>query len=390
MRRIGTALLSVAITVIAAPCARADLAAIQCSIGRLEVLPQTVIEPCSKLLQNPTLSRERQAEVLFLRGRAYHRTGSIDQAAADYDQALKLAPDNEEIHLSRANVDFRRGRDDEAIARLHRAIAINPKNPRVLRSIGAVFSTAGQTDEALRFFSQALEIDPAEPYALLFRSQLYAEKRRYEEAIADADRLVKIPPQDINRIGYLDAAGRMRDFHIVALAHRAELLDDLGRHEQAERDLNTAVAHKAAPEALLARGEFLVSQSGREAAALADLNQAVKLEADNPRIHFNRGLALAKLRRFENAVKAFDSAIALQPLYAEAFRMRARAQRELGRTDAAVNDFLMALQQDTRLIRQLMPMLESGGYWHSPEVPSAITAELRQVIRTCMLDLKCN
>src|SRR3712207_5978563 len=80
----------------------------QCTVERMEVAPLAVLEPCSELLKTEMPAAQR-AETLFVRGRAHHRNGSIDLAAEDYDEALKLTPENEELQLARANIDFRRG-----------------------------------------------------------------------------------------------------------------------------------------------------------------------------------------------------------------------------------------------------------------------------------------
>jgi len=356
----------------------------------MEAAALAVVEPCTALLADKSLSPERRAELLFIRGRAYHRVGSIDLAAEDYDAAIALTPNNEEIYLASANIDFRRGLDTEALGKIQKAIAINPTSPRVLRSIGAVFSSAGQTEGALRFLNSALRIDPKEPYALLLRSQINAQKRNFETAVADATTLIDIPAEEINRNGYLDADGKQRDFHAAALLHRADLYEQLGRPDAAEADYDRAVAYQASPFALLARGEFLANRQGRETAALRDLDAVLRDEPREARAHFSRGVALTNLRRHADAIKAFDEAVKAQSSFPAAFRMRARANRELGRSEAAINDFVTALRQDSTMMRQIMPALSSGGYWPSAEIPTAITAELRSAILKCMNDRKCN
>jgi tetratricopeptide (TPR) repeat protein len=242
----------------------------------------------------------------------------------------------------------------------------------------------------MRFLTAALRIDPNEPYALLLRSQLYAQKHNFDAAIADADVLVALPADDINRNGFLDGEGRQRDFHVVALNHRAELYVQAGKDDLAEADFNKAVAYKSSPEAMLARGEFLANRPGKELAALRDLDTVVRDDPRNPRAQYIRGVAFMNLRRYGDAIKAFDEAIKLQSAFPAAFRMRARAQRELGKSDAALQDFITALRQDSTLMRQIMPALSSGGYWPSAEIPTAINAELRGAILKCMLDRKCS
>lgn len=391
MRRLALALCAFGIAAGAAgdPVA-ADPAAPGCTADRMEAAPLTVIEPCTAALRASDLSAEKRAELLFVRGRAHHRTGNLDLAEEDYEAALKLVPENEEIYLALANIDFRRGQDTQALERIQKAIAINPASPRVLRSIGAVFSSAGQADSALRFLNSALRIDSKEPYALLLRSQIYAQKRDYERALADADALVAIPPDEINRNAFLDNEGRQRDFHLVALTHRASLHESMGNYDLAESDFDAAVAYKSSPFALLERGEFLAGRPGKEAAALRDLDAAIRAEASAPRAHYARGVALTNLRRYAEAAKAFDEAVKLQSPFPAAYRMRARVNLELGKSEAALQDFVTALRQDSTLMRQIMPALSGGGYWPSPEIPTAINAELRKAILKCLVDRKCS
>jgi lipoprotein NlpI len=83
--------------------------AADCSLDSVQISPPTVIEPCTTLLQNPSLSPAERSAALFVRGKGYHRTKELDRARQDYDAALKITPNNDEIYAERANISFQFG-----------------------------------------------------------------------------------------------------------------------------------------------------------------------------------------------------------------------------------------------------------------------------------------
>jgi len=372
----------------------ADAAALNsnpaCSMDKMERDPSSVIAPCSALLNENDISPEQRAQALFVRGSAYHRTGRPDIAAPDYDEALKLDRNNDEIYIARANAALLLDQHDFAEAVVRVALKINPKNPRALRSMGRLYMLLDDHDEAVRYFSEALKIDPAEPYALLHRSQIFADHQQFDQAFNDADALVAIAPDVINRQGFIDPQSRIRDFHVIALKNRARLYEQTSRYDLARRDLDAAVNYKAVPEALVARGEFLWKQRGQDEEALKDLEAATALDPNDSRTHDLRGMVLMRLRRPELALRAFGQAIRHEPDDAYALRMRARAHRELGQTEEAVRDFEAAMMIDPAIARETIPALLKAGYWTSREPPKSLTPEFRDAIRACMLDTTCN
>ena len=384
--QIGVALSAVLLTGIAQADEVDDTA---CSLARMEVAPLQVIEPCSALLRRSDLSAEQRSAALFVRGRAYHRTGRIDLAGADYDAALQLAPANDEILVSRANVALRHGERRLGIGLLLKALEINPRNARALRAVGAVYADSGATDQAIKYLSEALEVDSAEPYALLARSQIYSGSQQYLLALQDADRLVAIEPEIINRAGYLDQAGRMQDFHVIALANRSEILAAVGKFDAAERDLDAAVAYKWCTCTLTARAEFLRNRK-RDDEALRDIDAVIALDPENVHAFYLRGLTLMGFRRWRDAFDSLNRALQIAPRYDYALRMRARIYREFGQTEEAVRDYEAAILSSPRMIVETIPALQLAGYWRSREIPTAMTPELRDAIRACMLDKTCN
>ena len=67
------------------------------------------------------------------------------------------------------------------------------------------------------------------------------------------------------------------------------------------------------------------------------------LKFDDAEVHFNRAVALGELRRFEDAVASYDTAIALTPNFAEAYSNRGVLLSDLGRIADALASYDKAI-----------------------------------------------
>jgi tetratricopeptide (TPR) repeat protein len=394
MTRTGTAVRMLALSFLlawsaSAACDAADSTA-GCTQEAVELDAASVIAPCSALLQKPDLSAAARSHALFIRGQGYHRTKLIQLAQQDYDAALKLAPDNDAIYPKRANVAFRLGHVEEALGFLRRALALNPKNAHAMRMIGQFLTDARHDEDAIKYFSMALDVDPREAYALLFRSYAYQRQRQYDPALKDADALVAMPADVINRQGYLDRRGIKQDFHIKALKNRAGIYAATGKYDLAERDLDAAVDYERSAASLEARGEFLMDRPGQQQRALDDLEAAIKLDPEMVEAVYLKGAVLVDLKRYDAALAALDRALTISPGYDYALRLRAITYRALGKTDLAVQDLEHAVVTSPRVAAITLRSLQISGYWSYGAISNSLTPELRDAIRACMLDKACN
>jgi tetratricopeptide (TPR) repeat protein len=370
--------------------AMSSASAAECTMGQVAIDSASVITPCGERLAAHNLSDRDRAQAHFVRGRGYHRTQRLNEAAEDYRAAFALDPKNAEILVSWSNVDVRLRRMDDYKTRVEQAYALNPRNARVLRSVGALLSDRGESDKAFEFYSKAIEVDPTEGFALYFRARQYRFRRQFAEAIADASALLAIPPARLNDAqGFRDEDGIVRDFRVKALLERAYSYEDSGRLDLAEKNYDAAVdAGRSAP-ALAARAHFLGFYVQRKDDALRDLTEAVHKEPRNSKVLYALGISLAGFKRFEEAFAAFDAAVTARPDYATGLTMRARMHRQFGRTDAAVRDLKTAVSLDQRELNGLMNALRNAGYWSEPGLPSRQTRDLDDAMRACMIDPQC-
>ncbi len=370
-------------------------AEIACSFDQMQSDPDSVVEPCSQLLANENLPAGDRAEAFYVRGRAFARTRKTKLAAQDFDLAIKLVPNRSDIYVSRSTAEFKLGRWNDGWADLNRALTVDPQDARATRALGQAYANAGDFEQAISLYDRALALNPTEPYALLERAVLRAYRHRFAEALADVSALVAIPPDVINKQGYVDARGTLTDFHVVALTRRAMLYEQIGDDGLAEKDFDAALLERRSASTLEARAEYLV-RTNRRVEALKDLDEAVALDPTDGDAQYARGLALAGLSRFQEGLTAFDTAIE-QHSKAIVSRdkigfdhlMRARMLRALSKTDEAVATVEKAICVSPEVKATTLQALARGGYWGGTDA-SAEGPAFEAALRACMIDESCN
>lgn len=185
----------------------------------------------SKLLQEDAkLPPDQRAGALLMRGRALYQKRDLKGAAADYDAAIALVPDNALAYLSRGALraelrDFEGALPDldrvlavrpdflpaivaraRVLAELRRyadaaetwgrVVAMRPNDPIALHQRGVAHSSAGDRVQALRDFDAALGLAPDRPEVLLDRATVRASAGDYGDALADIERAMPAVPTE--------------------------------------------------------------------------------------------------------------------------------------------------------------------------------------------------
>jgi len=99
--------------------------------------------------------------------------------------------------------------------------------------------------------------------------------------------------------------------------------------------------------AALTNRALVLARTGRPEPALEDMDAALALAPDDPRLHGNRGNLLLRLERLEDALAAHDRAVTLAPRDPAVYYNRAFVYRALGEPALAAEDVARA--------RQLLP-----------------------------------
>lgn len=277
------------------------------------------------------------------------RAGAPAQALRLIDDGLArltavLAPGEHPQHLARlrhnrAQVHLALGDPEQALADLDTVIAHDPGNSEYYVDRAALHRAAGRTQSAIKDYGTAIRLGPHLPEAYYNRAVLHLERGRDERAREDLEHALAIDPGHLDaRIalvnarlerGALDAAERDALAGLALAPKEPALLCTLGlirseRGEPSEELFTQALeGDQTLVEAWTNRAAVRFER-GEVSAAVADLDRAVALSSA-PEPRFNRGTALARLGRWEEAARDFTDALA-QPGLDRALRRDLRAE----------------------------------------------------------------
>jgi tetratricopeptide (TPR) repeat protein len=197
-------------------------------------------------------------------GRANQLMGKMEEAAAAFDRALSVAPDDGALWTDIA--DFRRstGETAGAIEAADRAVALAPRSVEALRLRGELTRDQYGLAAAMPWFDRALEVDPANVAVLIERAATLGDLGRTREMLADTRRILSVSSNNPSAY-YLQAmlAARGRDYALARSLYR-----------------RTGGALDNRPAAMLLAGTIELG-TGNAALALGPLKRLLKAQPGN-------------------------------------------------------------------------------------------------------------
>src|SRR5215813_2370685 len=228
-------------------------------------------------------------DALFERGNIFAALGRFEKAVACYEAVLKNAPAHLGALTNRGNALARLGRQAEALACYEALLAVRPGDLNALSNRGIALKELGRYEEAMASCERALKIDPNSVAALITCGNVLAKLCRYEEALASFERAAVVDPRDVD-----------------ALNNRAFALTQLRRFGDAFATFDRALAIDPANIGVLDnRGAALLATNRFEG--------ALALKPEDAEIHYHRAHSLANLGRYEEAVRAWERVLAIDP-----------------------------------------------------------------------------
>ena len=130
-------------------------------------------------------------------GVAYRRLGCHDEALQQYASALKIKPDYARAHTNLAVTYWHQGRWDEAIHEYEAALRIRPGDAEPHFGLGATYAEQGRIAEAIQQFQVALQIRPDFTDARYNLAAACLQQRLWREAARQFHFILqKIAPDD--------------------------------------------------------------------------------------------------------------------------------------------------------------------------------------------------
>lgn len=215
------------------------------------------------------------------------------------------------------------GGDQETLAACEAVISGEPSLERRVAALimrGRVRHEQAQHVRAIADFGRALRLDPANADAFFHRGVSHYERGAFDAAERDFEAALAADPNYRQAAQWRGYMGRAREDN-----YNARMVQITGLIEQRPNDA-----------ALRNNRCWLRVTAGRELdQALADCNEAVRLEPDNQNALDSRGLVHYKLGQYDAALADYDAALKGDPERGHYLFGRALALSALGRSEDA-------------------------------------------------------
>ena len=134
--------------------------------------------------------------------------------------------------------------------------------------------------------------------------------------------------------------------HAIALRNLSRVLTWAGKHDEAERLVNLAVAMIPEDSETHTQKGVLLWRAGDREEALIHYREAARIDPYNASIHRSLGILLSELNRMTEAQVELEEAIRLDPNQAEVYYDLGIVLQDLGKMEQAETAYRAALKQD--------------------------------------------
>lgn len=124
------------------------------------------------------------APLRYLLASVLQKVGDFDNALQQFDAALVLQPDYQEVLLNSGALLRTLHRHKDALERFNRILAINPSHPGALANAGILLTEFKQSELAIQLFRRLLQLAPDYEYALgllFYEKMLLADWTDYQK-----------------------------------------------------------------------------------------------------------------------------------------------------------------------------------------------------------------
>ena len=292
----------------------------------------------------------------------YRKREYLGQAIDEYKQALKYAPDSNEIVVRLAETYRLSGRIREAVEEAQKALKRNPDDLATHRLLGRIyFQTLGGSPVEARSrstlslaigeYEQVVRLAPDDTGALLTLAKLYVLRNDLKAAESTLEKLLAIEPGSQEGISEMARLYSIRGEHQRAIdllqgtsvgTGSAELLSRLGAaYEQAEDYESAARTYRRALQ--LRDNDFQIRsrladalfRTGQFKDALDEYRALLVVDPSNAQVLLRMAQAYRQLKQYPEAEQVLEQAEEAQPGNPEIVFNRALLREVQGDFDGA-------------------------------------------------------
>ena len=272
------------------------------------------------------------ADALYLSGLAAHEMGRSEAAVEPITRAIRVSP-AAPFHYTLGNVLRKLGRLDEAAANYRAALKLAPGMVEAHVGLGNALKAQDRPEEAAGHFRAALKLKPGLVEAHLNLGNALKAQGRLDEAIECFRNTIRLKP------AYAEAHNNLGG----ALRERGDLDAAIENFRKAlELKPDMAGAHNNLGSALHAQDKL--------DEAIDSFEKALQLQPDYAEAGINIGNVFKEQNKLDAAIGCYREVLKFNPGMAEAHCSLGNALRELGEMEAASASFRAALELDPNCI----------------------------------------
>jgi tetratricopeptide (TPR) repeat protein len=330
---------------------------------------------------------------LFVDGVQAQRRGDFQSAIRDYQEFLKLRPNNLEAEVNLGAALAHEGQFDDAIVLYRSALSKAPGNKGVLLNLALAYYKKGDFPAALEQFAPLHEQQPDNAQVAIL--------------LADTDTRLGNPAEAVRVLSPLeDKNSENSDFEYAlgsALISSGQRREGIARIEKVAKRENSADAYLLAGSTLLDLNEFARGRDDLEIAlrlnpqlpgiysfvgtardntgdlkgAEAAFRQALKINADDFTANLYLGAMLSKRRELQEAKGYLEHALQLNPSSSMARYEFAMQESLSGQYEAALRDLQAVAKADPNWLE---PHVELANLYYRLHQPQEGAKE-RQIVQ---------
>ncbi len=272
------------------------------------------------------------------RAEAYEELDNDNAVVSDYAKVIELSPNKAYYYNKRANLYYRQEQYEKSVSDYTKAISLNREDPTYYTNRASAYRYSGKSDLALKDYAQAIEVASDKAYYYNKRGNYYYYIDNYEKAIVDYSQAIKLEADDA-----------------VYYNNRGGAYKELKQYEFALQDYTKAIELDSEDQSYY-RGRGLARRlSGDYTGAVEDYTKSIELTSTPTSSQYElRGVAysfladsyqhqgnqIEAMKYFQKAIADYDQAIKINSDNISAYRNRGRTYKALGYSESALKDFL--------------------------------------------------
>lgn len=342
----------------------------------------------------PKKDKEYMAFAYSLRAEIYKGLCEKDKAIADYTEALKYSPEDEDLYENRAQIYYEQEKYDLADDDYNKIISLNEGSIYGHLGLGRNDYARKEYENAIAHYDYATKLASDYSLAYSFRAESYMALHRYNEAISDIITALEIDYDEkaynlllnVADSAFIELESRMKiqcskhktdnfwplflgsiyehtEHYNAAIEQYKNSFDlertpgapyriaccyrKLGDYESALKNINISIEIDSINSSYMLERADLLYELGKTKDAISQIDKYIEANSEFYYGYYRRGFYKDNAADYDGAINDYSIAIALEPTYAYAYLGRADMYRDKGEKELSVADYKKVIEIDT-------------------------------------------